>query len=143
MSYGLRLLADTSVLIEPPTEEEIEAHGLAEAEQAISTMSIAELHLGVLVAADHEQRGHRLRRLAAIEARLEALALDSPSARCLGAYMAKARHARRSLRVRDAIIAATAEAHGLTVLSRDDDFERFDCELISLGAAHDGHEPGR
>lgn len=140
MSDGPRLLADTSVLIEPPTEQEIEAHGLAEAEQAISTMSIAELHQGVLVAADDEQRRQRLRRLAAVEARFEALALDTPSARGLGAYMAAARQARRSLRVRDAIIAATAEAHGLAVLSRDADFERFDCKLIALGALNDGRE---
>jgi hypothetical protein len=129
------MLADTSVLIEPLSEQEIDAHALSDAVQAISTISIAELHKGVLLAADARQRAARLRRLTAVEARHEPLALDTAAARVFGGYMAHAKRARQRLRVRDAIIAATAQAHGLTVLSRDADFERFDAELIRLTAA--------
>jgi hypothetical protein len=129
-----RVLADTSVLIEPLSEHEIDAHALADAVQAISAMSIAELHKGVLLAVDADQRAIRLRRLTTVEASHEALALDTAAARVFGSYMAHAKRTRQRLRVRDGIIAATAQAHGLTVLSRDGDFERFDAELIRLTA---------
>lgn len=130
-----RVLVDTSVLIEPLSEQEIDAHVLGDAVQAISTISIAELHKGVLVAADADQRAGRLRRLTTVEARHEPLALDTAAARVFGGYIANAKRAHQRLRVRDAIIAATAQAHELTVLSRDADFQRFDADLICLTAA--------
>lgn len=127
-----QLLADTSTLIEPPTDDEAARHGLAEAEWAISSMSIAELHKGALLAADDEERALRLRRLATVEARYEPLPFGTEAARILGRYMAEARRGELALRARDAIIAATAETHGLPVLTRDGDFHRFGAPLISL-----------
>lgn len=127
-----RVLSDTSVLIEPLTEQEIEAHGLAEAEQAISVVTIAELHMGTLVSDDAQERAARLRRLAAVEARHETLALDADAARVLGRYMAEAKRAQLRLRTSDAIIAATAEANDLTVVTRDRDFQRFGVDSVVL-----------
>ena len=128
-----RVLVDTSVLIDPPSVEELEANGLLAAESAISPISLAELHKGVLLAAQDDERALRLRRLAAIEARHEALPFDTPAARVFGRYMAEAKRGKLGLRVRDAIIAATAEANRLTVLSRDADFQRFGADLVALG----------
>jgi predicted nucleic acid-binding protein len=49
--------------------------------------------------------------------------------------MAEAKTKRRALRARDAIIAATAEANALAVLTRDRDFQRFGAGLVILGLA--------
>ncbi len=57
----LRLLLDTSVLIAGDVP--------AEPETAISTVSIAELHFGLLVAAGEEERALRTSRLGLLEAR--------------------------------------------------------------------------
>lgn len=124
-------------MIDPPSDEETGAHDLADAEWAISAMTIAELHKGVLLAAGDEERAVRLGRLSDAEASFEALPLDTAAARVFGRYMAEAKRRQRSLRVRDAIIAATAEAHGLAVLTRDTDFERFGAKLITLDALPD------
>src|SRR5205807_8000635 len=130
-----RLLADTSVLIDPPTEAEVERHELEDAEQAISVVSIAELHMGTLTSEDPDERAQRLRRLTTVEARHEPLPVDSAVARVLGRYMAETKRARHALRTRDAIIATTAEANGLAVLTRDNDFQRFGAELLLLRGA--------
>lgn len=58
----MRALLDTSVLIgELPPLDDIEA--------AISVVSITELHFGVLVADDDDERARRIARLSVVEAR--------------------------------------------------------------------------
>lgn len=57
----MRVLLDTTVLIGGPIPPELET--------AISAVSIAELHFGVLVATDEEERALRTSRLGLIEAR--------------------------------------------------------------------------
>ena len=118
-------LLDTSVLIEPPAD-------LPATEAAISAMTIAELHKGVLLADDPDQRAGRLRRLATVEATFNALAFDHDAARVFGRYMAEAKRGGHGLAVRDAIIAATAESRGLHVYTRDGDFRRFGVEVTVL-----------
>jgi predicted nucleic acid-binding protein len=63
------LLLDTSVLIQghPDPLDKV----------AISAVSIAELHFGVLVASDDEVRAQRLQRLAKIEETFSPLPLDT------------------------------------------------------------------
>jgi hypothetical protein len=73
----LRILLDTAVLIGgriPP-----------EPETAISTVSIAELHFGLLVVSDEEERALRASRLGLIEARFpDPLAVDDRVTREVG-----------------------------------------------------------
>jgi predicted nucleic acid-binding protein len=105
------LLLDTSVLI----------HGHADPldKVAVSAVSIAELHFGVLVAPDDEVRAQRLQRLAMIEETFFPLPLDTKVAReCGRLHAAVARRGgkprRRSF---DLAIAATANVHGVPLLT--------------------------
>ncbi len=106
-------LLDTSVLI----------GGVADPgdDVAISTVSIAELHFGVLVAADDEARAIRLRRLAVIEDAFEPLPLDAAVARECGRLHAavKQRGGKPRRRSFDLAIAATAKVHGVPLLTMD------------------------
>jgi predicted nucleic acid-binding protein len=108
-----RLLLDTSVLIDPtPLEGTL----------AISVISLAELHFGVLVAGTYDERAQRARRLGLIESRFPApLPVDDLIARELGRLQAlvkerggvpRARHA-------DLILAATASVHQVPLLTRN------------------------
>lgn len=111
----VRGLLDTSVIIGRSRPELDEA--------AISAMTLAELHYGVLSARTDAERAARLRRLALVESEFDPLPIDSDVARVYGAIVAGARAAGRRPRTADALIAATAAAHGLTVHTRDADFE--------------------
>jgi predicted nucleic acid-binding protein len=110
----LRLLLDTSVLIAGDVP--------AEPETAISTVSIAELHFGLLVAADEEERALRTSRLGLLEARFpDPLALDDRVAREWGRLLAAVaeRGGRPRKRMADLAIAATATVHGVSLLTHN------------------------
>ncbi len=111
----MRGLLDTSVVIGGPRPPEVD-------EACISAMTLAELHFGVLHAADGATRAIRLRRLAFVESAFEPLPIDGDVARAYGTIVAGARAAGRRPRTADALIAATAAANGLTVYTRDRDF---------------------
>ena len=83
-------------------------------ELAISAVTLAELHFGVLVAADAGARAERLRRLALVERLFDPLPVDEAVAREYGVLAAAVVHAGRQPRARvmDLLIAATARAHG-------------------------------
>ena len=107
----MRVLLDTSVLIGPaPASGTADS---AETEFAVSAVSLAELHFGVLVATDDAIRAERLRRLAVIERTFDALPLDEVVAREYGRIAAAVVAAGRRPRARmaDLLIAATAAAH--------------------------------
>ncbi|GAA0580877.1 PIN domain-containing protein [Kribbella sandramycini] len=110
----MRVVLDTSVLIE----------GLADpvdAEFAISTISLAELHFGVLMAKTPELRVGRLRRLASIERAFEALPVTDAIARTYGGIAATVAAAGRQPRARsfDLVIAATAATHDAALYTRN------------------------
>ncbi|WP_376746007.1 PIN domain-containing protein [Aciditerrimonas ferrireducens] len=115
----MRALLDTSVLIgELPPPEDVEA--------AISVVSITELHFGVLVAADDDERARRVARLAAIEATFDPLPVSVEVARVWGqlaaAVVRRGGNPRR--RQIDLAIAATARVEGVPLLTQDvGDFE--------------------
>ena len=73
----MRSVLDTSVLLGPNPGE-------IQGEIAISTVSLAELHFGVLVARSGQIRATRLRRLATIEQTFHALVIDATVAREYG-----------------------------------------------------------
>lgn len=117
-----RGLLDTSVLIAREEEPEIEVPN----EIAISVVTLAELHYGVLIAKDDLTRQRRLSRLGAIEASFQPLPVDSAVARAFGAISHAVKSAGRQPRSRsmDLLIAATALAHNIPVYTRNAaDFE--------------------
>jgi predicted nucleic acid-binding protein len=90
-----------------------------EADTAISSVSLTELHFGVLVAVDDDARARRMRRLEIVERHFDALPLDSAAARECGRLHAAVaqRGGQPRRRALDLAIAATAIAHGVPLLT--------------------------
>jgi predicted nucleic acid-binding protein len=111
----VRALLDTSVLIgDCAPAEEVEA--------AISVVSLAELHFGLLVARDDQARATRANRLGMIEARFpDPLPVDDRVAREWGhlqaVVLAGGGQPRR--RAADLAIAATARVHDAVLLTEN------------------------
>ena len=96
---------------------------------AISALTLAELHFGVLVAKSGPVRAQRLRRLSTIQRRFDPLPLDEEVAASYGRLAAAVVDAGRRPRGRamDLLIAATAHAHGAALYTRNpDDFAGLD-----------------
>ena len=123
-----RVLLDTSVLIGSTDPGELEG--------AISAASLAELHFGVLVAADPDERARRAQRLGAIEATFEPIPVDSAVAREWGRLVAAVveRGGQPRRRAIDLAIAATANVQRVPLLTADiADFAILD-DLVDLAA---------
>lgn len=111
---GMRSILDTSVLIDNPS---IETGSRA----AISTISLAELYFGALVASDPGERARRTAQLGFIESHFDALPLDEWVGRALGQLQAavSSRGANPRSRTADLVIAATAIVHEATLFTRN------------------------
>lgn len=117
-----RALLDTSFVIALARGEEVTLAN-PPVEAAISAVTLCGLHHGVLVAVD-EQRPGRLATLIYAERRFGVLPVDERVAPHYGRLLAQAKRAgRRRLATADALIAATAAAHELPLITRDRDFE--------------------
>jgi predicted nucleic acid-binding protein len=114
-----RGLLDTSIFI---AQESGRALGTLPAVSAISVVTVAELHLGVLMADRPAVRARRLRTLTSVQSIFEPLPIDSEVARTFAEIVAEARRHGRRPKIMDTWIAATAVAHGLAVYTQDDDF---------------------
>jgi predicted nucleic acid-binding protein len=88
----------------------------------VSVVTVAELHLGVLMADDPAVRMQRLRTLTSVEALFEPLPVDVSVARTFAELVAEARRQGRRPGIMDTWIAATAVVHGLPVYTQDDGF---------------------
>ena len=127
MVDGVRAVLDTSVVI---------ATDIAplEGELAISAITLAELHFGVLVAKQRKVRAERLRRLLVLQRTFDALPVDEAVAGSYGQVAAAVVDAGRQPRARsmDLLIAATAHAHSARLYTRNaDDFDGLD-DLIDV-----------
>jgi predicted nucleic acid-binding protein len=90
-------------------------------ELAISAVSLAELHFGVLLADDDDTRARRLSRLSGVQRRFDPLPVDEVVAESYGVLAARVVKAGRQPRARvmDLLIAATAHAHNVTLYTRN------------------------
>ncbi len=115
-----RGLLDTSVFIASESARPLAVERLPH-EVAVSAVTIAELHVGVLAARDVDTRA---RRLATLEttADLELLRVDEQVAAAWARLRVHLAEAGRRLNVNDLWIAATALANDLPVVTQDDDF---------------------
>jgi toxin FitB len=117
----LRVLLDTSVLIGGQAPANVEA--------AVSVASLAELHFGVLVATDDDERALRTQRLGAIESTFDALPVTAEVAREWGRLSAAVgnRGGRPRRRAIDLVLAATANVHAVPLLT----YNTGDFQIIS------------
>lgn len=123
-------LLDTSVLI---ARERGRPLGKLPDRSAISVVTVAELHLGVLIAGSDSLRAQRLRTLASVERAFDALPIDVTVARKFAELVAGAKRARKRPKILDTLIAATALSHDLTVFTQDADFgEIADVEVVRV-----------
>ena len=113
-------LVDTSVFIAREAGRPLES---LPDEPAISVITLAELHLGVLLAKDRPTRARRLRTVSRVEREYDAIPIDAEVARTFASIIADARAAGRRPHVMDVWIAATGVRHGLVVFTQDADFD--------------------
>ena len=114
MGQRVRAVLDTSIVIAtdvPPLEGEL----------AVSAVTLAELHFGVLVAKDQNVRAERLRRLLLLQRAFDAVPVDDAVAASYGQLAAAIVEAGRRPRARsmDLLIAATAHAHSARLYTRN------------------------
>lgn len=113
-------LADTSMFI--TVEQNRPMSDVQPSRIAVSTVTVGELALGVLCAADAGTRAQRLDTLRQAES-LEPLSIDADVASRWAALRVALRDAGRRMPVNDSWIAATALAHGMPVVTQDDDYD--------------------
>jgi predicted nucleic acid-binding protein len=127
----VRALLDTSVLIaDIPLRPGIES--------SISTVSIAELHFGLLIASDENTRAARATRMGLIEARFpDPLPLDDRVAREWGRLQAAVagRGGNPRKRMADLAIAATAIVHDAALLTHNVKDLKIVKDLVEVRAA--------
>lgn len=114
MGTGVKAILDTSVVIATDVPS-------LEGELAVSAVTLAELHFGVLVARQGPVRAERLRRLLMLQRSFDALPLDRAVAASYGQVAAAVVEMGRQPRARsmDLLIAATAHAHSARLYTRN------------------------
>lgn len=124
----MRALLDTSVILAGGRLQDVEG--------AISVITVAELRYGILREQPEPERHRRQARLARVQQHYAPLLVGQDTAEAwaqLAAHTAsRGRQPRR--RAMDLLIAATAQAHGLPLLTLDDD-------LLRLGDVLDVRRP--
>lgn len=110
----MRAILDTSVVIATDVDP-------LPGELAISAVTLAELHFGVLIAQEQTARAERLRRLSLLQRQFDALSMDDAVAASYGQLAAAGVDAGRQPRARamDLLIAATAHAHSARLYTRN------------------------
>lgn len=120
MSSGL---LDTSAFIARETGR---ALGVLPDRVAVSVVTLGELQLGVLAAADPDVRARRADTLA-LARQSDPLPVSEAVMSAWAQRVAQCRRSgvERTVRLTDALLAATAMAHGLPVVSQNADFDQL------------------
>ncbi|MGH8884448.1 MAG: type II toxin-antitoxin system VapC family toxin [Egibacteraceae bacterium] len=113
-------LADTSLFIAREQSRPLTAPPPDEI--AVSIVTVAQLRLGVLMAADPSSRATRMAMLRLAES-LEPLAVDDGVADAWARLVAELRGKGARMPLNDSWVAATALAHGLPVATQDRDYD--------------------
>lgn len=113
-------LADTCLFI--ALEQDRPLAGTPPENIAVSVVTVAELHLGVLAATDGPTRARRLDTLTRADS-LEPIAIDRSIAVAWAALRLALRDAGKHMPLNDSWIAATALAKGIPVVTQDADYD--------------------
>lgn len=113
-------IADTSLFL--ALEQERALAGAPPQQVAVSVVTIGELRLGVLAAADGPTRSRRLETLSRAEA-LDPLPIDAQVAHAWAALRLALRDHGKRMPLNDSWIAATAIANHLAVVAQDADYD--------------------
>jgi predicted nucleic acid-binding protein len=119
-----RALLDTSVLIAQESGRRLDTEALPE-QTAISVVTLAEVHAGVLAATNTTSRARRLKTLDAISV-IEALPITAEAARQWASLRVRLAEEGRKAKINDLWIAAVAAANDMDVVSQDDDFDAIE-----------------
>lgn len=117
-------LLDTSVLIAQETGRRLDEASIPD-ETAVSVITIAELHAGVLCAADTATRARRLATLDALSV-IDPLPVTAEAARHWATMRVRLAEQGRSVKINDLWIAAVAVANGMDVITQDGDFDAIE-----------------
>ncbi len=123
MSTPASGLLDTSIFIARESERPL---GELPNHVAVSVVSIGELQLGVLASTDDQSRARRADTLALARA-ADPIPISEAVMTTWARLVTDCRAAgiQRTVKLMDALIAATAVEHGLPVITQDDDYSRM------------------
>jgi predicted nucleic acid-binding protein len=116
-----RALADTSVFMGLEADR-FQAGRFEGFDWGISAITLGELRLGLLRAADPDSASRRLSAYLLAQ-RFEALPVDEPVSDAWALLVSRLRAEGRKVPINDSWIAATASAHGIPVVTQDTDYD--------------------
>ncbi len=122
---------DTSIFIAREQRRALSTERIPE-HTAISVVTLAELGLGVHLAADESRRAARLLTLQSVRSAYRALPIDDAVAGAFAELVAVARRHGRRPKVQDAWIAATARTHAAAVCTQDTDFDDLEVDVLQV-----------
>ncbi len=127
MTWGL---LDTSVFIAKETDRPL---GPLPERVAVSVVTIGELELGVLAAIDEDVLARRADTLA-LARQSDPIPVSEPVMTAWARLVVDCRRmgVHRTIRLTDALIAATAVVHGLPVVTQDEDYDQIATAHSSL-----------
>jgi len=113
-------LADTSFFIGRESDRPMHLERVPE-RLGVSFVTIGELRTGVLIAVDADSRSRRLQTLL-VALSLDPIPVDDPVADAWARLRVNLRDRNLRMPVNDSWIAATAIAHGVPLVTQDDDY---------------------
>lgn len=121
---GQPALLDTSVLIARETARRLDVQAIPD-QTAVSVVTIAELHAGILAAPDTTTRARRLATLDAVSV-VDPLPVTAEAARHWAVLRIRLAEQGKTARVNDLWIAAVAAANAMDIVTQDDDFDAIE-----------------